>query len=239
MSLTVWVLVFQEPLRHQISRALKPLGPGRVVLVFIRSRRSAETLLYHLSKDPVSRFPDLLVAETGPGRDDGTDLLKHLRAIRSLDYLPLITEPSLSQILRARQYGACDLLILPLQEKRLLESIRRLIRSREYLRDRTAFSQNTVDTWLRLLAPEQQSSTIPDLKDPGRLEQLRKLRRLVDMHPEGLRADEAAKLADISATTARTYLEDLCRLGVVLRRSRHEKRRGRPAILYYPERKDP
>ena len=240
MSLTVWALISRDNLRRQINRALKPLGPGKLVLIFLRSGEQIESVLHRLWTDPVSRFPDLLIAETSPFWDDGTELLTHLRTYQSLDYLPVLEHPTLEKLLKVRSFGAFDILSQPFQDRRLLESIRHLIQSREYLGQKAAYSQRTVDTYLRLFAPEIENPDLQILKDASYRSKLRQIHQLIRQYPKGLSAVDVAGLIRISATTARIYLAALEKTELIRKESQHQGRRGRPKFIYYPsERKNP
>lgn len=234
MSLTVWVLISRDLLRRQISRALKPLGPGKLVFVFLRSKQQIERELHRLMMDPVSRFPDLLIAETSSLRDDGTQLLIRLRTYQSLDFLPVLERPSLETLLMVRSFGAFDILSQPFPDQRLRESVQRWIRAREFLGSRTSWPQRSIDTYLRYLSPEEASSELPASGDPSRLKKLRLLHRLVLNHPEGLSTGQAAKIMRISSTTARNYLKTLEQLELVRRENPSHGRRGRPVNIYLP-----
>ena len=240
MSLTVWALISRDNLRRQISRALKPLGPGKLVLIFLRTKEQIESMLHRLWTDPVSRFPDLLIAETAPAWDDGTDLLTHLRSYQSLDYLPVLEHPTLEKLLKVRSFGAFDILSQPFHDRRLLESIRHLIESQEFLSQKTAYSQRSIDAYLRLFTPEIENQDLQILKDASYLPKLRQIHRLILQHPEGLTAEGASRLARISVTTVRLYLNTLEKAELVRKESVHQGTRGRPQFIYYPsERKTP
>ncbi|MBO4886998.1 MAG: HTH domain-containing protein [Firmicutes bacterium] len=234
MSLTVWVLISRDLLRRQISRALKPLGPGKLILVFLRSKEQIERELHRLMMDPVSRFPDLLMAETGSLRDDGTQLLLRLRAYQSLDFLPLVERPSLETLLMVRSFGAFDILSQPFPDQRLRESVQRWIRSRQFLSSRTSWTQRSIDTYLRFLSPEERSSGLSGSGDPSRLNRLRLLHRLVLDHPEGLSAGQIARMIGISTTTVRNDLKTLEELELVRRENPSHGKRGRPVHIYFP-----
>ena len=240
MSLTVWALISRDNLRRQISRALKPLGPGKLVLIFLRSGEQIESMLHRLWTDPVSRFPDLLIAEKAPAWDDGTELLTHLRTYQSLDYLPVLEHPTLEKLLKVRSFGAFDILSQPFQDRRLLESIRHLIQSREYLSQKTTYPQRSIDAYLRLFTPEVENPDLQILKDASYRTKLQKLHRLIRQYPEGLSAADIAGLAHVSVTTVRTCLKTLEETDLVRKESIHQGRSGRPLYIYYPsERRTP
>lgn len=237
----LWILSEDPQIRRRFPKVLRQLSPEAVRPRELSSRAALEKeLIRSLSHLPPA-LPDLLIADE-IFHEDLSALLTRLRAYRPVDLLPLGRSLSPEKLIRLRQLGAWEILLLPVTDQRLREALSRWLRSRRYLKERYALTQDTADRYLSSLSPaaapgDGQGSLSSGTGEPVlsevRRQRLHMLHRLLLHYPEGLTVDEAMTHLSCSETTLRGDLTLLSKLGLAKPQADLHGRRGRPAVRYF------
>ena len=234
MSLTVWILFQGRSLRAQLGRVLRRPDLGDMNLCWFDSRKALESDLMKTAWDPAGTYPDLVILHQTALWDKGTDLIRRIRILHPVDYLPLKASPASSDLLRARDQGAFDLIQLPATDERLYQAMARWTRARRYLAARNELSQTSIDRYFRLLGSA--APPAPPLPMPGEagMKILRELYGLCLQYPEGLTMREACRRMEASSYTLRRYFKLLEQMGLIQEISHLTGARGRPELIYLP-----
>jgi response regulator of citrate/malate metabolism len=173
---------------------------------------------------------DLVLLDLGLPDANGIALASGLSGLRPApDIIAITSERDLQMVRAAVAHGALAYLLKPFTFAAFRDRMERYRRYRTALPAGTdAASQAEVDRALAELRISTDKSVAPKGAAPGTTDEIA---RAVRDRPDGLTADEAAKLVGVSRVTAWRYLEKLADDGTVTRQLDYGKA-GRPKTRY-------
>jgi response regulator of citrate/malate metabolism len=173
---------------------------------------------------------DLVLLDIGLPDASGIALASGLSGLRPApDVIAITSERDLEMVRAAVAHGAVTYLLKPFTFAAFRDRMERYRRYRTALPAGTdAASQAEVDRALAELRISTDKAVTPKGVAPGTTDEIA---RAVRDRPDGLTADEAAKLVGVSRVTAWRYLERLADDGTVTRQTDYG-RAGRPKTRY-------
>lgn len=173
---------------------------------------------------------DLVLLDIGLPDASGIALASGLSGLRPApDVIAITSERDLEMVRAAVAHGAVTYLLKPFTFAAFRDRMERYRRYRTALPAGTdAASQAEVDRALAELRISTDKAVTPKGVAPGTTDEIA---RAVRDRPDGLTADEAAKLVGVSRVTAWRYLERLADDGTITRQTDYG-RAGRPKTRY-------
>lgn len=155
--------------------------------------------------------PDLILLDVFFPDGSGIDLIWKIRSRhRAIDLILITAAKEVIHLQEAIRGGAFDYLIKPLIFSRFQSTMTRFLQSRRSIAAATTLEQREVD---RLLNPRPEvipeKASLPKGIDSITLEKVRKVFSIPSPAAGGLSADDVGRLAGMSRSTARRYLEYL------------------------------
>lgn len=158
--------------------------------------------------------PDLILLDVYFPDGNGIDFIYHLRAQHAdVDVILITAANDVENLNKALKVGIFDYIIKPVFFERFKESLEKYKDRFMKLSSNTNISQETLDDLFSYSETEHQKyGETPKGIEPITLDQIVKV---MEVQNSGLTAAEVGKIAGISRTTARKYLEYLYSLNVL------------------------
>jgi len=219
------LIVEDEPLIAEAHRTYLSRLQGFTITGLAHTARDAMRMASE-AESPV----DLVLLDLGLPDASGIALASALSGLRPApDIIAITSERDLEMVRAAVAHGALAYLLKPFTFAAFRDRLERYRRYREALPAGTdAASQAEVDRALGELRVSTDRSVAPKGAAPATTDEIA---RAVRDRPDGLTADEAAKLVGVSRVTAWRYLERLADDGTVSRLTEYGKT-GRPSTRY-------
>ncbi|BBY62888.1 response regulator [Mycolicibacterium helvum] len=219
------LIVEDEPLIAEAHRTYLARLQGFTVVGLAHTARDAMRIAAE-AESPV----DLVLLDLGLPDASGIALASALSGLRPApDIIAITSERDLEMVRAAVAHGALAYLLKPFTFAAFRDRLERYRRYRDALPAGTdAASQAEVDRALGELRISTDKSVAPKGAAPATTDEIA---RAVRDRPDGLTADEAAKLVGVSRVTAWRYLERLADDGTVTRVTEYGKT-GRPSTRY-------
>ncbi|WP_028548070.1 response regulator [Paenibacillus sp. UNC451MF] len=210
---TVEVLVIEDDIRiAEINRRFIEKVEGFQVVGIATDESQAMEQLDILR-------PHLVLLDIYLPGSNGLDILQYIRQhYRDTDVVMITAAKEVDAIREAVRSGAFDYIMKPLIFDRLQETLIRYLdfhRELNRLNENGTISQSDVD---RLLSGSTKKESGPDTSFlPKGIDKLTlvKVTQTISRAPDGLTADQIAKMIGVSRSTGRRYLEHLVSLGGV------------------------
>jgi len=201
---TIKVLIVEDDLKiSEIHHRFTDKIEGFQVVGVANSLAEAEEFIDILE-------PDLILLDVFFPDGSGIDLIWKIRSRqRAIDLILITAAKEVSHLQEAIRGGAFDYLIKPVIFSRFQSTMNRYLQARRSIAAVTTLEQREVD---RLLNPRpvaiHEKAALPKGIDAITLEKVRKI-FATSPPPTGLSADDIGRLAGMSRSTARRYLEYL------------------------------
>ncbi|GAA4835319.1 response regulator [Paenibacillus vulneris] len=210
---TVEVLIVEDDLRiAEIHRRFIEKVEGFTVVGIATDESQAKEQLDILR-------PHLALLDIYLPGSSGLDILQYIRQhYRDTDAVMITAAKEAEAIREAVRSGAFDYIMKPLIFDRLQETLLRYLdfhRELNRLNENRSISQSDVD---RLLAGSAKKESGPEVSFPPKgIDKLTlvKVTQTISQAPDGMTAEQIAKLIGVSRSTSRRYLEHLVSLGTV------------------------
>lgn len=210
---TVEVLVVEDDIRiAEINRRFIEKVDGFKVVGIATDETQAKDQLDILR-------PHLVLLDIYLPGSSGLDILQFIRQhYRDTDVVMITAAKEVDAIREAVRSGAFDYIMKPLIFDRLQETLLRYLdfhRQLNRLNETGSISQSDVDRLISGTVKKETGSEISYL--PKGIDKLTlvKVKQTISQAPDGLTADQIAKMIGVSRSTGRRYLEHLVSLGEV------------------------
>lgn len=207
------LIVEDDPKIAEINRRFVEKVSGFSVIGIATDEIQAKEHLEILS-------PDLVLLDIYFPNSSGLEMLQFIRQHhRETDVIMITAAKEIDSLLEAVRSGAFDYIIKPVVFYRLEETLNRYLEFRRKLNrlgmENGHIGQEDIDRLLR--RAEKKESFSSGIYLPKGIDKLTldKVIHTISHTPDGMTADQVAKLVGVSRTTGRRYLEHLVSLGDV------------------------